>query len=270
MLTCLQEGDCPHMRIGNCNRRSWDFHSHKGNVLQSQEPPHPARLLPQVHFSPYLTPVLTNPKYSAVFWGESPRHTFPQIATCCCPNFRCCSQPPAVKQHKPTHERWRWSLQLAFCLDPPKLATLPGAALHTVYTFEEQDWIFCPLIPRDVSGFVQHSVLEHNQLRVCKYPNSKTHFPAIANELCGTWHLHSLKCQEAISWYPSPSHQDNTHFTGKSVFAAHFTLQILQFSQELEAQAVCKLPAFYSTEFTPQFLKHRLKQTTIHWHLMSR
>lgn len=66
----------------------------------------------------------------------------------------------------------------------PNLATLPGAALHTTYTFEEQDRIFCPLIPRYVAGFVQHLALEHNHLRVCKYPNNKTYLPATSNEPC--------------------------------------------------------------------------------------
>lgn len=118
-----------------------------------------------------------------------------------------------------------------------------------------------------MAGYVEHLVLQHKAPKSFRVPKEQNLFrsrqslqASLAN-CVGTRHPHTLNCREAISLSPS-SHQDNTHFTGKNVFAVRFTLVILQFSQELEALAVCKLPGVYSTEgFTHWFPQPWLQQT---------
>lgn len=104
-----------------------------------------------------------------------------------------------------------------------------------------------------MAGYVKRLVLQHKAPKSFQGPKEQNLFrsrqslqASLAN-CVGTGHPHAPNCREAISLSPS-SHQDNTHFTGKNVFAVRFTLVILQFSQELEALAVCKLPGVYSTE----------------------
>lgn len=136
---------------------------------------------------------------------------------------------------------------------PLNSAMSPSALVYTVYTFKSQDFVFCIVIYRHVAGYVEHLVLQHKAPKSFRVPKEQNLFrsrqslqASLAN-CVGTRHPHALNCREAISLSPS-SHQDNTHFTGKNVFAVRFTLMILQFSQELEALAVCKLPGVYSTE----------------------
>lgn len=131
------------------------------------------------------------------------------------------------------HECCHWNLQLAFCMSSILLnmVTLPSALLYTVHTLKAQDSVFCILMHRHVAGYMEHSVLQHRTPKGFQVPKQQTLYftagkalQALLANCVGTGHLHSLNCQEAISQHPS-SHQDSTHFTGKNVFAVHFTLK---------------------------------------------